>query len=348
MAELFAGTEWFDEYWLWEPGGKAPVYSQWRLIGQIRRRRVDLMILFPNSLRTALIGFLGGASQRIGYARDGRGALLTGRVFPPRRGGKIEPRPMVETYLRLAEAAGCPPESPHLELVCTEAERRLSENILAALGFDATQRTVGLVYAGAQGPARRWPSTYCAQLARRIVDSTSWQVLVIAGPDERSTATTICQEADHPRVQTMVDWPNLGLSVAKACLAACSIVISPDSGPRHIAAAFGKPLITLYGPTDPIWGYNPTVRSVNLSVDLPCLGCLRPSCPYGHHACMWELRPEMVFSAFCRLAGQLDAARTGPGEKPSGQFLEPESTDPDPRVNHEAAPPRGKVGLWVG
>jgi heptosyltransferase-2 len=304
MAELFAGCDWFDEKWLWEPKGRAPVLSDLRLVFRMRTCPVDLLVLFPNSLHSALLAFLGGARQRIGYVRDCRGWLLTGKVFPPRKDRKIQPRPMVESYLRLAEAVGCPPESPQLELHCTPEEKGVGEEIFRSVGFSEESPTVGLVYAGAQGPARRPPVEHYIQLAKMVVSQTQWQVLVVAGPDEREIASRICQTVSHSRVKTMVHWPRLGLSVAKACLARCRVVISPDSGPRHIAAALGKPVITLYGPTTPIWGANPTVKSIDLFVDLPCLGCLKPVCPYGHHKCMQELKPERVFEAFCSLIGQ--------------------------------------------
>ena len=304
MVELFAGCDWFDENWPWDPRGRLPLLADLKLVLRMRACPIDLLVLFPNSLHSALLGFLGGARERVGFVRDCRGWLLTRKVYPHRLGGRIVPRPMVESYLQLAEAAGCPPEPLDLQLRCTAEEERLGEKIFQSIGFSGADPTVGLVYAGAQGPARRPPVEHYIELARMIVFSTHWQVLLVAGPDEREVAVRICQAVSHPRVKTMVHWPSLGLSVAKACLARCQVVISPDSGPRHVAAALGKPVITLYGPTTPIWGANPTVKNIDLFVELPCLGCLKPVCPYGHHRCMRELKPERVFQAFCTLIGQ--------------------------------------------
>ena len=66
-------------------------------------------------------------------------------------------------------------------------------------------------------------------------------------------------------------------------------MVSTDSGPRHIAAALGKPVVTLLGPTLPAWIENPTVHGPMLRVDLDCLGCGERTCPLGHHRCMQEL-----------------------------------------------------------
>ncbi len=310
MQELLAGTEWFDDLWPWEPKWRGGSPNQWHLIVQMRRRPIDILVLFTNSLRTALLALLGGARQRVGFARDGRSWLLTTKLFPEKAGGKVVPRPMVTTYLSLAEAVGCPPESPHLELHLTPEERHLARLIFTKLKLQLTKRTVALVYAGAQGPARRWPAEYYVQLARYILAETHWQILVVAGPDDRQVAELIRDRINHARAQTMTELPHLGLSAAKACLAASDVVVTPDSGPRYIAAAFNKPLITLFGPTDPIWGSNPTINSADLFVDLPCRGCLQPVCPLNHHRCMKELTPQLVFDTFCKVIENYEASQS--------------------------------------
>ena len=71
-------------------------------------------------------------------------------------------------------------------------------------------------------------------------------------------------------------------------------MVSTDSGPRHIAAALGKPVVTLLGPTLPAWIENPSVRGPMLRTDLDCLGCGERTCPLGHHRCMEDLTPERV------------------------------------------------------
>ena len=73
-------------------------------------------------------------------------------------------------------------------------------------------------------------------------------------------------------------------------------MVSTDSGPRHIAAALGKCVITLMGPTLPVWIENPTVRGAFLSAPIDCLGCAERTCPLGHHRCMRDLSPEKVFA----------------------------------------------------
>ena len=89
----------------------------------------------------------------------------------------------------------------------------------------------------------------------------------------------------------------MDLGTAKACIHRCRLMVSTDSGPRHVAAAFGLPVVTMFGPMLPIWSENPTQQAANLLLDLDCIGCHKRVCPLGHHRCMRELTVETVFAA---------------------------------------------------
>jgi heptosyltransferase-2 len=78
-------------------------------------------------------------------------------------------------------------------------------------------------------------------------------------------------------------------------------MVSTDSGPRHVAAAFGRPVVTLFGPLLPVWSENPTQRAVNLCLDLDCIGCRKRVCPLGHHECMRGLSVDMVYAEVVKL-----------------------------------------------
>ena len=93
----------------------------------------------------------------------------------------------------------------------------------------------------------------------------------------------------------------VSLGLTKGCLARCRLMVSTDSGPRHIAAALGKPVITLMGPTLPAWIENPSVRGPILRAELDCLGCGKRTCPLGHHRCMRDLTPDVVLKAAAAL-----------------------------------------------
>ncbi len=299
LADVLAGTNWLDEQWYYHPRAKEVQWTQWRLVRRMRHERFDVAVLFPNSLRTALLARLGGARQRIGYSRYGRGPLLTHKLHSPCAHRSLGACPMVDYYLRLAEALGCPPESRRLELATLEKDEASADAVWARLGLRQDGRVIALNSGSSNGTARFWPSEYFGQLANRLATEQEHDVLVMCGPKEVPIARQIVAFASHPRVFSMADQP-LDLGTAKACIRRCRLMISTDSGPRHVAAAFGRPVVTLRGPTLPETSENPTVVAIDLRLDLDCIGCQNRICPLGHHRCMVELTPEMVYAEVAR------------------------------------------------
>ncbi len=278
LAGLLDGTDWLDECWPFDPRAKDRPFGAWELARRMREARFDLALLLTNSLRTALLAWLGGARRRVGYARDLRGPLLSTALHPHReQNGLITPYPAVDTYLALAEAVGCWPESRRLELAVTGAESRLADRTWESLGL-RSERVVLMNSSGAFGPSKLWPSRHFAQLAARVARETDHDVLFLCGPQERDRVRRTAAEAGHPRVFSLADQP-LGLALSKACTSRGRVLVTTDSGPRHVAAALGVPVVTLFGPTLPVWTENPTVRGVDLLATLIVLaaagGCVR-------------------------------------------------------------------------
>ncbi len=300
LADVLAGTNWLDEQWFFDPHAKDRGLRPWSVARRMRNQRFDVAVLLTNSLRTAMVAWLGGARERIGYVRYGRGPLLTGKLYPPRAGRQLVPEPMVETYLKLARAAGCGDESPQLELATVATDERSADGAFKQLGIANDARVVALNSSGAYGGSKLWPIEYFAELARRIVDRLGYDVLVTCGPKERDLARQIVALSGSNRVHSLADQP-MDFGTAKACIRRCRLMVSTDSGPRHVAAAFGLPLVTLYGPMLPVWSENPTQRAVNLMLDLDCIGCHKRVCPLGHHRCMRDLSVDTVFAAVQQL-----------------------------------------------
>jgi heptosyltransferase II len=328
LADVLAGTSWLNEQWFFDPRSKDRSRRVWAIVRRMRAEKFDVAVLMTNSFRTAWLAWLGGAEQRIGYVRYGRGPLLTGKLFPRLAGegdggtcrkelshngrqfadkllrpllpSPIAPMPMVETYLELARAVGCKSESPRLELATVEADERSADAVIERLGLRPDGRVIALNSSGAYGGSKLWPVEYFAELARRIVAELDHDVLVVCGPKERDIARRIVEPSSGNRVFAMADQP-MDLGTAKACIRRCRLMVSTDSGPRHVAAALGLPLVTMFGPMLPIWSENPTQRAVNLVLDLDCIGCHKRVCPLGHHRCMRDLTVDAVFAAVVSL-----------------------------------------------
>lgn len=303
LADVLAGTGWLSEQWFFDPRAKDRRLRSWALSRRMRRERFDVAVLLTNSLRTALIARLAGIPRRVGYVRYGRGPLLTDRLYPPRDGRRIKVTPTVFTYLALAEAVGCPPESPRLELATTEEDERSADLVWERLGLRGDGRVVMLNCSGVYGGAKLWPVEHFARLARLVVERLDCDVLVMCGPGEREIARNIVRQSGAERVFSMADQP-LGLGTAKACIRRGGLMVSTDSGPKHVAAALDKPLVGLHGPFLPEQSYNPTQRAERLILDLDCAGCGKRVCPLGHHRCMRELDVETVYAAVVRLLEQ--------------------------------------------
>src|SRR5437763_2479754 len=115
VADVVEGSDWLDEMIFAD--GKSWGQSIPAVAWQLRRRKIDLAILFTNSFRTAFISRLGGCKKRIGHALHGRSLLLTDAVSPLRDArGKLLPSPVIDAYNHLAVRAGCPTPGNRMEL----------------------------------------------------------------------------------------------------------------------------------------------------------------------------------------------------------------------------------------
>jgi len=147
---------------------------------------------------------------------------------------------------------------------------------------------------GAFGGSKLWPNEYFSILGRRIADELNANVLVICGPAERSLAFEITRQANHHRVKSWCDnVPSIGPS--KAVIRRANAMVTTDSGPRHIAAAFGVSTVALFGPIEPRWSINYNPSEVHLFKSLDCTPCSQHVCPLGHHRCMRDITPNEVF-----------------------------------------------------
>lgn len=303
LAGLLSGGEWLDECWYYDPHTEDHRFSTWALLTRLRESRFEVAVLFTNSLRSALLAASGGIPRRIGYARDGRTPLLTHPLPVPRDGRHFRRVPMVDYYLGLAGALGAETTDRRLELPLSVWGEVCADRVWKDLHLPRAGPIVAMHVGGAFGKSKCWPARHFAELARLLVSQAPVWVLFVCGHRERETVREIVRTVGHPRVVSLADQP-LDLQTLKSCLGRCSLMISTDSGPRHMAAALGKPVVTLFGPTWPVVTANPTVQGVDLQLPLECVPCGRRECPLGHHRCMEELTPGMVLQAAMKFLDQ--------------------------------------------
>jgi heptosyltransferase-2 len=304
---LLDGLPWIDEYLYYHPRGWQGRFSLLRLAVQLRARRLDAIVLFTNCLRSAVFARASGAPRRVGYARNRRGALLTDALAPPHDGNRLTPVSPVDYYLRLIQAIGCPAERRQLELATTSEDERAADRLWERAAWNRRDAVITMHPGGAYGPAKRWPAEKFAQLACRLVDQCGASVLVLCGPSEQPLAREIVAQAASPRVRSLAGAP-ISLGLSKACVRRSRLLITNDSGPRHFAAAFDVPSLTLFGSTDPRWSDNDHAGEIILRESIPCSPCGHRECPEQHHDCMRQLTVERVWQTACRMLGHKERA----------------------------------------
>ena len=295
ICELLRGVPSLDALWMLPNETVSSVGRVRSLARLLRNGQFDVLVHFTNSLATAAAAALARVPERVGYARRGRAMLLTRRLEPPRDAGRLSPVPAIDYYLALAEALGCPSQPPRLELATNAADEAAAGRLWSSFGPRAYRPTVAINNSGSFGEAKLWPEAAVARLARRIVEELDYNALILAGPAEAQAAGRILVLAASAAVFTTAGAPSLGLS--KAAVRRSRLMVSTDSGPRHFAAAFGIPLVTLFGPTDPRWTDLHTERDRWVGLALPCQPCQKRVCPLGHHRCMRNLEVETVWRA---------------------------------------------------
>ena len=241
IDELLAGLPWLDDIIAVEPRS---VRGALRLARDLRRVRPQAILLLPNTLRSALIALLAGAPVRIGYRRYARGRLLTHRLDPPAGG---DPVSALDSYTRLgAYALGLDSIEPRMELVVTE-----SDAAAARRGLEGVPRPFAILCPGASKMPKRWPAERFAAVADALAARHGLAAVVTGTPEERDVARSVVTSATGP-VRDLTG-SKLGLGGLKGVIAEARIMITNDTGPRHIAAALGTPVVSLFGPTDPRW-----------------------------------------------------------------------------------------------
>ncbi len=295
IMELLSGATWFDQFWIWEK----TLSSQMRLVRSLRKARFDHLFILPGSLRTGLIGWLGGARSRIGYSGNFRNSLLTDQIH------KTQNQTLVKEYLTLARLAGCRNFSLQTELPVSDRDTQSAANVWKELRLG--QKVIGLNCGSANSPSRRWGVERFAQLAREITRSLDRDVLVLCGPGEEALANKVVALADQPQVRSFANQP-MDLGTSKAVLARLDALVSTDSGPRHIASAMQTPVVGIYGPIRPEGNSHPGTRQQTLIADLPCIGCGKDACPLTHHRCMSDISVDQVLAAVRQILSRRVAA----------------------------------------
>ncbi len=300
VRPIIEGAPWFDNIIeLPFRGRETSLRARMDYLNRLRSNQYDMAIILPNSFSSALLAFLSGAKHRIGYARQGRNLLLTHAVPAPRAGGKFIPQPMVDYYLRLCEEAGAIAGSKKTELFVDENSERQAEQLFEKYKLGGDKMIAALAPGAAFGSSKLWNPQNFARLADALAERFNCQVVIVGGPKERAIAREIAAAARSNPANFVEE--NMSLHLLKSISKRCDFLITVDSGPRHFAVAFDKPVVVLMGATDPRYtNCNLEKTAIVRADNIDCAPCQKKRCPIDHR-CMTAITPDMVLSATATL-----------------------------------------------
>jgi heptosyltransferase II len=290
---------------------------------RLRAGKFDVALVLPNSPRSALETWLAGIPQRVGFARPWRNWLLTTRVAPrPEtvkmqkrsakeikvliRGSGVRPRPPLRAhqlydYLHLAAAVGASPEPVAPQLFVAQNEIAAARK---KFGLEETERPLLGLNPGAEyGPAKRWPMEQFIAAAREIQKQTNCTWLMFGGPAETAIADRIESAIPSPPNAILNLAGKTSLRELMALLKICRVLLTNDSGPMHVAAALGVPVVVPFGSTSPELtgpGLPGDPQHRLLKSDARCSPCFRRECPIDFR-CMAGISAERVSQAVLSL-----------------------------------------------
>jgi lipopolysaccharide heptosyltransferase II len=275
-----------DRVHVWVRGKGARAFR--RLLAELRAERYGLAVDLQRILKSALLARLSGAPRVLGFdrarAKELSWLFTSERLEPADRG-----RHMVLQYLEFATRLGAEPGAARHELARDAGAEAWAEARVAALGGPPV-----LVNLGASKLANRWPPAHFGRLARALAEDPGAPVCLTGGPADRPAAEE-ARRAAGAGVRDLVGATTLPQLVA-LCRRA-RLFVGCDTGPMHVAAAVGTPVVALFGPADPRrtgpWGTGHVV----LREPPPCAPCNRKTCNQPRHACMEDLTVERVVEA---------------------------------------------------
>lgn len=272
--------------------GELGLRSRYQLAKVLRTEKYDCAIILPNSFKSALIPYWAKIPYRVGWLRELRGILLTDK----RKLDKKRYPLMIERFLALAypsdQALPWPYPRPSLQVDINTVNATQQKFNLS------TENKITVLCPGAEfGPAKRWPEEHYAQVANELLDQgeTVW----LMGSANDSRVTQAINQLTQGRCIDLAGKTNLAEAIDLMSLA--QQVVTNDSGLMHIAAALDKPLVAIYGSSDPRFTppLSDKVQIVQQAIE--CSPCFKRVCPLKHMDCLQQLHPDKVLTALTEL-----------------------------------------------
>jgi lipopolysaccharide heptosyltransferase II len=310
VKDVYSAVDFVDDIIEYDKRG---AHQGWRglsrIVHEIRQRRFDLAILLQNAMEAALIAWWAGIPQRLGYTRDGRGLFLTHRC-------KIDPDVLkvhqIYYYLGILSGAGLLPGAPwqngayrpSVDVRVRDEDAAAARQLLTKSGAVPGQIIVGLNPGAAYGWAKRWLTDRYAGVADELAEKRGAKIVIFGAPEEQHLAREIAGQMRHKPV---VCSGLTSLGQLMALIKDCSLFITNDSGPMHLAAALDVPQIAIFGSTSETATGPFSSRALVIKQKVECSPCFLRECPIDFR-CMTRISVEQVLTVAVK---QLDREPRG-------------------------------------
>ena len=275
----------------------------WSVAARIKKAGCGTAFIFPNSFRSALMVYLGRVGRRAGYARDGRSWLLTDRV-PVKRSpdGRIKIYPTLDYYIDLMQALSIDVTDRKMVLFADSvpASNELRDPAVKATNGPMIMLNPG----GAYGPAKLWAPEKYAALADLLIERFDAGIIINAAPSEKSIAVRVADFMKHKPLLNYGTREN-SISIVKSLLSQCDLLVTNDTGARHMAVALDTAVVTVYGSTDPARTTLDYDKQQDIWIETECGPCQKKICPLpadkGYMQCLEGVSVDMVYDASIEL-----------------------------------------------
>ncbi len=279
LADLYACEPAVDEV-LAYGGGFLPFLG---LVGRLRRAKFDVAFIFPRSLRASLAPFASRIPRRVGFAGDAGKPVLTD---PIERSEKLMTNHRVAYYLEVLRPFGEVPRATAPQIVPpAEAKAWAAEQLPGG-------RWAGINPGATYGKAKQWYPERFVDVGRRLA-KRGYRVAVVGGPAEAPLGAQVAGEIG-PSAANFAG--KTTLPRLAALIERCAVFVTNDTGPMHVAAAVGTPVVAIFGPTDPRTTRPFGERHAIVQHKVECSPCLLRECPIDH-PCMRDLPVAQVWAA---------------------------------------------------
>jgi heptosyltransferase-2 len=299
IADLFSGQPFADRILQYDFRRK---HEGWlgreRLASELHKEKFGAAVLLQNAFDAAWLVWRAGIPERIGYARDARGPLLTKAIRVPQE-GEI-PKHESHYYLELLHRAGWGNSThaiPPIRMVVTDEARAAAESALRSAGARENAWRIAMAPGASYGAAKCWPPERFAALADRLISESGADVVFFGTPGEKEIAARIRSTMKSRAISLVGETSMRDLA---ALFASCSVFIGNDSGAMHVAAAAGLPVIGIFGSTDPEGTAPVTEQFTLIRENVSCSPCFLRVCPVDHR-CMTRIAVDSVFDAAMQL-----------------------------------------------